>query len=180
MHRLFVALLPPEPVVDVLRAAQGGVERAHWQTPAQLHLTLAFVGEVGRHEAEALALALQRVEAPPLDLRLAGPGAFEGRRADRVSALWVGVTGVGLDALAVRLRQACRIAGVVPETRRFVGHVTVARFSGGGAPAAAVRPFMERAIPAQPWKADRFWLIESHMGRGGSHYEPMVDYPLKL
>jgi 2'-5' RNA ligase len=177
-HRLFVALLPPEPVADALLAATGGVEGAHWQSQAQLHLTLAFLGELGRHEANAVADALGLVRAGPLALRLTGPGAFEGRRPGQVSSLWVGVRGDGLEALSVRVRQACRAAGVHPESRRFVGHVTVARFSGGGVPAAAVRPFMERAIPALDWLATRFWLVESRMGRGGSHYEPVADYPL--
>lgn len=179
MHRLFVALLPPEPVADILLAAQGGVEHAHWQTRTQLHLTLAFLGEVSRHDANNLAEALARVRMAPLALRLGPPGAFEGRHAGRVTALWAGVSGAGLEALSVRVRQLCRQAGVAPEARRFQGHVTLARFSGGGAPAAAVRPFMERAIPPVEWPADRFRLVESHMGRGGSHYVPRADYPLQ-
>lgn len=178
MHRLFVALLPPDPVVDALLAAAGGVDGAHWQTREQLHLTLAFAGEVDRHAAEAVAEGLARVRGEPLALWLDGPGAFEGRRHGQVGALWAGVRGAGLEALAVRVRQACRLAGVEPEVRRFQAHVTLARFSGGGVPAAAVRPFMERAIPAVPWPVDRFWLMESRMGRGGSAYMPIADYPL--
>ena len=44
MPRLFVALRPPEPVLDALLDAMGGIDGARWQDDEQLHCTLAFLG----------------------------------------------------------------------------------------------------------------------------------------
>ena len=46
MHRLFVALRPPEDARDALIDTMEGVEGARWQFDEQLHLTLRFAGEV--------------------------------------------------------------------------------------------------------------------------------------
>ena len=48
MPRLFVALRPPEPVLDALIEAMGVIDGARWQDDEQLHCTLAFLGAVER------------------------------------------------------------------------------------------------------------------------------------
>ena len=54
MPRLFVAIRPPRAVREVLLDAMGGIEGARWQDEDQLHLTLAFVGEVDRAQSDGL------------------------------------------------------------------------------------------------------------------------------
>ncbi len=156
----------------------GGVEGARWQSDGQLHLTLAFFGTVDRHQAEALHAGLEAVRARAFALRLGPPGAFETARGGRVSALWRGVMphdAVG--ALAAAVRQAARLAGVVPDARRFVPHVTVARFAARGGDPAAIRPWVERHQPPAPdWEVTGFHLVESRMGREGAHYESHAYY----
>ena len=61
MHRLFVALEPPAAIRHQLLDLMGGIANARWQTEAQLHLTLRFIGEVDRHRAEDVAAALGRI-----------------------------------------------------------------------------------------------------------------------
>ena len=58
MHRLFVAIRPPEPVLDLLIDTMEGLPSLRWQHEDQLHLTLRFIGEVERPLAEDLAAAL--------------------------------------------------------------------------------------------------------------------------
>lgn len=178
MHRLFAAILPPEPVAQALVGAMGGVEGAHWQTAAQLHLTLAFVGPVDRHAANELAQSLENVSAAPITLTISEPGLFETARGGRAGTLFARIRAEGLDDLAARVRQACRRAGTPADNRRFVPHITLARMGARGVPLDGVRRFMETPLPAAQWQADRFWLVESHMGRSGSHYQPIADYPL--
>ena len=60
MHRLFVALRPPEPVRDLLLDTMDGAPALRWQDDEQLHLTLRFIGEVERPLA-ALAAKVERV-----------------------------------------------------------------------------------------------------------------------
>ena len=88
MHRLFVAIRPPEPIRDLLIDAMDDSADFRWQDDDQLHLTLRFVGEVDRPLAEDLALALTRITTDPFTLRIAGTGRFEQRNS---GALWAGV-----------------------------------------------------------------------------------------
>ena len=63
MHRLFVAIRPPEDIRDLLIDAMDDSADFRWQDDEQLHLTLRFIGEVERPIANDIADALTRVAA---------------------------------------------------------------------------------------------------------------------
>ncbi len=178
--RLFVALRPPPDVRDALTALMGGIEGAHWQGDNNLHLTLAFIGEVDGHQAEAATDALATAIAPPIDLSLGQFGSFDAARTDRTSTLWIGVTPAEpLAALAAAIRAALRRAGLEPDARKFVPHITLARFSRAGAPRDALRPWLStQSPPRETWRADAFQLVESRLGHSGPHYEPIAGFAL--
>ena len=172
MIRLFVALELPLPVRDALLAAMGGVAGARWQTDDQLHLTLRFIGEVDRHQAADIAAALGAVNIVPFDLALDGAGVFDKR--GRVDTLWVGVTPQAeVAALARRVDAALVRAGVAPETRAFVPHITVARF---GRDAGSVAGFPLVPLPIAPFTVDGFALWESRLGHAGADYRVVERY----
>jgi 2'-5' RNA ligase len=77
MHRLFVAIRPPEPIRDLLVDAMDQSADFRWQDDEQLHITLRFIGEVDRPAADDIADALGQVRAAPVELRIAGVGRFE-------------------------------------------------------------------------------------------------------
>src|SRR5438874_11395350 len=125
MHRLFVAIRPPEPIRDLLIDAMDDSPDFRWQDDEQLHLTLRFVGEVERPVAEDLADALGRIRAPHFAARIAGIGRFEQRNS---GALWAGVEPKApLAALAAKVERACVAAGLDPERRAFHPPITPAR-----------------------------------------------------
>ena len=173
MHRLFVAIVPPPDARAALIAAMGGVIGARWQTDAQLHLTLRFIGEVDRHRASDIVAALGQVPPPHFGARLAGPGSFE--RNGRIDSLWVGVTPhAALAALARRIDQALvRHAGLGAETRAFVPHITVARF---GRVAGPIAGWVARPPPAAAFTVQGFDLCESHLGHGGAEYRCVAAF----
>ncbi|WP_199555902.1 RNA 2',3'-cyclic phosphodiesterase [Sandaracinobacteroides hominis] len=179
-HRLFVALRPPPEIRAALLPIQSGIEGARWLNDNQLHLTLAFLGEVDRHGAEATLEALESVPFAPLDLKLGQLGSFDSTGPGRTSALWVGVEPAdALTDLATSVRTACRRAGLAPDARRFVPHITLARFSGAGASRETLRPWLETATPPPlQWRASNFHLVESILGQSGPHYEPLASYEL--
>ena len=128
MHRLFVAIRPPEPIRDLLADAMDGGADFRWQDDLQLHLTLRFVGEVERPVAEDLAAALGRVRAPPFEVRIKGVGRFDQRSS---GALWAGVEPKEpIAALAAKIERACQSVGLEPERRAFHPHITLARWKG--------------------------------------------------
>jgi len=176
MHRLFVGLRPPEPIRTQLLGLMGGLPGARWQSDEQLHLTLRFIGEVDRPRAEDAALALAGVQFPAFDLALAGVGMFDAR--GRPNAVWAGVRPHDeLARLHRKVDQAMVRAGLEPERRAYLPHVTLARMN---APAGAADRWLadHAALASEPFRCDALILFESHLGREGASYAAVARYPL--
>ena len=174
MARLFVALRPPSEVREALLAAMGGIERALWQADDQLHLTLAFAGEVGATQANGLVDALAEVESPAFAAEVSGVGHFERKGAP--VAVWARVPlSDPLAQLQRRVERACRRAGLAPETRGYRPHVTLARLPRSG---GAIGGWLAQhgTLRAGPWEVDGFTLFESHLRDEGALYRALVDY----
>jgi len=176
MHRLFVALRPPSLIRQAcLIAMEDGPPGWAWQEEEQLHVTLRYIGDVDRPVAEDVAVALGSLHAPPIDLALAGVGWFDhGPRG----ALFARLTPVEpLAALHTKLDRTLVRAGLEPERRAFLPHITLARRRS-----AAVDPagWLERtaALASDTECISSMILFESHLGRHGSSYEAIATYPL--
>jgi 2'-5' RNA ligase len=176
MHRLFVAIRPPEEVRAPLIDLMEGVEGARWQSEDQLHLTLRFIGEVDARLADDIDTALQSIRHPRFDLVLSGLGVFD--RRGQPTALWAGVTPhEPLKALHKKIDQALGRAGVAPERRAYLPHITLARFGRGAGP---LQPLLESAggITSQPFTVEQFRLYESQLTPIGAIYSPVARYSL--
>ena len=176
MHRLFIAIRPPRLIRERLLTIMDGVPGARWQTDDQLHLTLRFIGEVDRHQAEDVAAALASVHGSPFDLSLNGAGRFgQGARA---GSLWIGVAPhEPVAALHKKVDNACRRAGIAPDGRAYLPHITVARLGRSAGPAD---DFLQRAsaVSSEPFAVEAFGLYESSLGAGGAVYEIAQRYRL--
>jgi len=175
MHRLFVAIRPPETVRERLLDLMEGMPGMRWQDDGQLHLTLRFIGEVDRPVAEDLSAALQHIRFERFSLALEGVGKFEKHRN---GALWAGVTPKDqLKALNAKIERACQSAGLEPERRAFHPHITLARWKGRG---PRLDAYIQRhgGLTSEPWEAREFILYESHLAREGAHYEAIERFPL--
>lgn len=176
MHRLFVAIRPPEPIRLRLLGLMGGVQNARWQDDEQLHLTLRFIGEVDRHQAEDVAATLGSVRQPPFELALCGVGSF-GKRGK--GALWAGITPHDeLRDLHKKVDQACLRVGIPPDNRAYHPHITIARL---GRNAGILEPFIERwaGLSSETFAIDSFCLYESRLGSEGASYTIVERYPLR-
>ena len=177
MHRLFVAIRPPEDIRDLLIDAMDDSPDFRWQDEEQLHLTLRFIGEVERPVADDIADALGRIQSPPFDLRIAGAGRFEQRSS---GALWSGVEPKApVAALAAKIERACMTVGLDPERRAFHPHITLARWKGRRSREVADFLDRRRGLASEPFAVTEFILFESRLSRHGAHYEEVATYPLK-
>jgi 2'-5' RNA ligase len=177
MHRLFVAIRPPEPIRDLLIDAMDDSADFRWQDDEQLHLTLRFVGEVERPTAEDLADALGRIAAEPFQIRVSGVGRFEQRNS---GALWAGVDPKPpVAALAAKIERACLAVGLEPERRAFHPHITLARWKGRRTRELASFLERNRGLASDPFEVREFTLFESRLSRHGAHYEEVASYPLQ-
>lgn len=178
MHRLFVAIIPPRPVRARLLALMHGVEGARWQSDDQLHLTLRFVGEVDRHGAADIAASLARVRFDPFAAALSGVGTFG--NGGRVHTLWAGaVPRDTLTALHHRVDAAIAGAGIAPDRRAFMPHVTLARFARTADP-AGILAFVARhaGLASVRFAVTAFALMESSLGSEGASYQLVERYDL--
>lgn len=175
MHRLFIAIRPPDDVRRQLLGLMGGLHDLRWQNDNQLHLTLRFIGEVDRPVADDIAAALDSIRFNRFSIELDGVGKFEKRRQ---GALWAGLQPKDqLKALAAKVERACQSAGLEPEQRAYRPHITLARWNGR---APNLERFVERhaGLSSDPWQVQKFILFESHLGQGGAHYEAVERYSL--
>ena len=176
MHRLFVAIRPPPAMRQAcLAAMEDGPPGWAWQDEEQLHLTLRYIGDVDRPVAEDVAAALGSIQAPTIDLALAGVGWFDhGPRG----ALFARVAPVDpLAALHSKLDRALIRAGLKPEGRAFLPHITLARRRSSAVDPAG---WLERnaGLASAPETVASMILFESHLGRHGSSYEAVAAYSL--
>lgn len=176
MHRLFVAIRPPAPVRAQLLGLMGGVAGARWMSDERLHLTLRFIGEVDRHLARDVDAALGAVHHPRFAVAISGLGLFE--RRGEPATLWAGVAPLEpLRALHRKLDQALVRAGVEPERRAYMPHITIARLPRGAGP---VRSLVEQwgGVAGPPFEVEEFRLFESRLTPEGPVYSVAERYAL--
>ena len=174
--RLFVAIRPPRAVRERLAAAMGGISGARWQSEDQLHLTLRFIGDVDRRQAEDVHAALGAVRQAPFEVRLSGVGFFGSR--GQPAAVWAGVAPhEPLAALHRKIDQTLVRIGLEPERRAYMPHITLARLNRSAGP---IGGFLEQAghLASPLFMVDRFALFESDLTAERAVYSILADYPL--
>jgi RNA 2',3'-cyclic 3'-phosphodiesterase len=190
--RLFAALDPPpevcEGLADWARAAAaglcpGGRERGarsgalRLLDPAQMHVTVCFLGSRPVDEVDALAATIPACAAHACELELGAPVWLPPRRPQAL-AVEIHDEDGELSRLHEQLERALAAAAVdwEPQRRRFRAHVTVARVRGGGRRERNGRA----AHPAPPptpqvrFAPESLTLYRSWLDPGGAKYEPLA------
>ena len=161
--RLFVAVRPPDEVLDALAALPRARDTPlRWTTRDQWHVTLRFLGNVDDLEPVVGALTAIQRALEPVD-------AVLGPRAGVLGHQVVYLPVSGLDELATAVVEATRPFGEPPPTRRFRGHLTLARTKGGIVDRSSLD------LSAR-WTVDHVELIRSHLGRGPATYETLATF----
>lgn len=135
--RLFFAVNFSEREKDAIMSKVGELKkicsRGNFSRRDNLHVTLAFLGEVPRERLAAVIDAAKSVDFSPLDLTVRGTGNFG-------SVVWLGVDGAeALRALAESVRSSCEEKNIEFDRRPFSPHLTICReatFSGCKTPAS--------------------------------------------
>ncbi|MEC9343056.1 MAG: RNA 2',3'-cyclic phosphodiesterase [Pseudomonadota bacterium] len=177
MPRLFTAIEIPSDIALHLSMLRGGLPGARWIDPENYHITLRFIGDVDGRTADEVAAALSRVERAPIELRLCGLDAFGGNKPH---SLYAGVdAGPALNELQGELERRMQRIGLKAEGRRFVPHVTLARFRGVKSVDIATYLSLRGSFSTKSFRADRFVLLSSRDSVGGGPYVTEETYPLQ-
>lgn len=176
MPRLFAAIVMPEEIATTLDRVRQPTPGAFWIPPTDMHLTLRFVGDVGKGQAREFAEELARIELSAFSLKLDGLGAFGG---DEPRVLWAGVQpSETLDALARACDRAARNAGLPAEGRTWKPHVTLARLRHTPVD-AVVRVLSRKAtFNTDEFFVGSFALMSAKPGLGGGPYVVEETYAL--
>lgn len=177
MIRAFVAIRPPDPVIDRLVGLQAGAP-GRITPPENLHLTLVFLGEIPSTMLQDADSEFGRLNAPSFSLTLDGVDLFGGSKP---RLLYADVRPEpALTELQARAAQAARNARIGLDSRRYTPHVTLSRLDGRGTDRKRAERFVaERsAFLAGPFEVTEFGLYRSTLRARGPVYELLKSYPL--
>jgi 2'-5' RNA ligase len=177
--RLFVGIAIPPDIGDMLWSLTGGLRGARWMPAETYHLTLRFLGDAGRPQAEELHKTLSAVAMPGFEIALSGIDYFGTSSRPRV--LWAGVDpSLPLNRLARKIDRAARRAEFPREDRGFTPHVTIARLANISLVEVMAFVQQKALFRAPSFPVTQFTLFESRPGGGAPAYIPLADYPLSL
>ncbi|SQA52799.1 2'-5' RNA ligase [Yersinia pseudotuberculosis] len=171
VRRLFFALTLPDAMQQEIvqwRAGHFSPEAGRPVAAANLHLTLAFLGEVSATKAQVLQQQAGRIQQAGFSVTLDDIGHWPGS-----GVIWLGCKNPprGLLQLAQLLRSQAARSGCYQTPLPFHPHVTLLR--------NATRPV---ALPAksgnETFQADHFSLYESVFARGRTRYNIVQSWPL--
>ncbi len=156
-------------VQDRLRAKG----RGRFTTPENLHLTLAFLGEVDEARLPSLKDVMSSLTVPRMELRFSHVGCFR-----RDSELWW--IGAEADPSLMKLQRelisGLKAAGFSPDEKRFRPHITLARDMHIGA-ADRASSLQAELLPV-PFSAaaDHISLMLSHRPNGRLTYTELYSH----
>ncbi len=175
MIRLFTALEIPDEIAERLRHLQRGIEHARWIERDSFHITLRFIGDIPENVADEVDQELSAVPFTPFELTLEGVDAFGG--ADPHAVYASVKPSEPLKILQARHESAIRRAGLKPEPRKFIPHVTLARLRG--VETAEVYQFIaaNNLFATPTFEVTHFVLYSARSTVGGGPYVAERLYP---
>ncbi|MCW5603551.1 MAG: RNA 2',3'-cyclic phosphodiesterase [Burkholderiales bacterium] len=170
-HRLFFALWPDAAVRAAFYGVAGAIRKecgGRATAVRNLHLTLAFLGDVPVVRLPELHVLGASIRAPRFDLHVDALGYW---RHNRIVWAGVSVFPPALSVLVEQLTAGLKSAGFRCEDRSYVPHVTLVRDARTG-------PRTVRAPDAE-WAVSDFALVRSARGKGAMRYEVLRRWRLR-
>lgn len=168
-------------LAEVSARVDCGRSKVNWVRPENLHVTMHFLGDVDDAKlAEVCRLAGEAAAGvEPFGFHVRGLSCIPPRGAVRM--IWADAadpTG-RMEALRNSLMSALAGLGFREESRRFKGHITLARVRFGRQ-VERIRRGVEAAAPAGlPGQfAEELVAYSSRLGPGGPTYEAIARAPL--
>lgn len=176
LPRLFFALWPDASVRSAISAAADRLpEPGGRRVPeGNLHLTLAFLGEVEPGVLPRLEQAAADVAFTPFTVELDHAAVFPGARVRYLGASASPPALAALhDALTERLVHAAGLVDLTAATAHpFTPHVTIARAIPDGTDATPIG-----LVEPIAWAVSEFVLVHSDRARGAGAYQRLGTWP---
>lgn len=185
--RLFVGIRLPDGVRRRLAAIQDALRepraRIGWVRPENLHVTIAFLGDVPADHIADWSRALDAAAGgvPGFDMGIERLGRFGTPGNPKVIWAGPGATPPGLAAVRANVAAVCRGFGIRVEDRPFSAHVTLGRVRSAAGAEAVVRRLEAFPLPLgiEPFRVRRIGLMRSDLLPGGPVYTRLHESPLR-
>lgn len=182
--RTFVCVEVPAEIRARLEALQRLLRRPDvpisWVKPANIHLTIKFLGDVPASRIEHVGRAVERAcqPIPPFDLTVAGAGCFPAAKSPRV--LWVGLQPLPdeLRRLHANLEAELAREGFAREAKRFAPHLTIGRVRDPLKARQTVAELLAAGFAAETYRAEEVIVMRSELNPAGSIYTPQAKVRL--
>jgi 2'-5' RNA ligase len=176
----------PDDVLSAVSRVQGQLKsygfRTKWVRPANIHVTLKFLGDIDSGTIDAIASAMVSAAegCAPISLSAKGIGVFPNTKRPRV--LWVGLTGEVnlLIDLQRKLDDRLSDIGFAKERRSFKGHLTLGRFKARVNSSEITRALTEfEDFETQSFMARELILFKSELRPTGAVYSKLEGISLE-
>lgn len=149
-----------------------------WVEPENLHITLAFLGDITHAQASSLDGALSRIGGRPFGIATGRAGGPGGLAAPRVIWLSMAEGARELERLASSVARAAASCGIELEAKKFRPHMTLARVRGEARPLPREIADELASAPQASWTCASFALMRSELSRSGPTYTAIARYDL--
>lgn len=146
--------------------------------PQNLHITLAFIGEIDQNRTVEVISSLTAITFPPICVTLTGTGRFPAQtKSPRV--LWIGIeVDDHCHQLSASIISTLTKTGLHFEKRPFSPHLTIARCRYPIADKLDILMNENKSILFHQFITNEFVLYKSFRGPDGIQYEPIQRFPL--
>jgi len=184
--RTFIAInLSPEiknTLSELIKELAQGDRSIKWVSEDGMHLTLKFLGEIGKEKVAEIENLLRSVSEKyrPFLLKLKGTGFFPAnRKAARV--LWVGIEEEKtLEALQLKLEGELEKLGFPREERRFHPHLTLGRVKNPSnleQTLSLLEKYRERSFGEMT--VEKITFFQSTLRPTGAEYSVLSEFKLR-
>ncbi len=184
--RAFIAVEITAEVREKLAVLQSKLRKAGgrvgWVAPENIHLTMAFLGNVFAAQVAALSEALDAVAAgfKPFQFEVSDVGFFGSPKSPRI--IWAGVAEEMPNLIDLQKLVAARVVGLgLPlENRPFKPHLTLGRVRSGKRADELTSALTSAKNTAFGWvPVQRLLLMQSHLEHQGVRYSILHESALK-
>jgi len=171
-----------EIISQVLPDMKKSLRDVRWLMPANIHLTIVFMGSVPSEQIKPVGERVAKVcmRHKPFNVSLGGAGLFSGRRIPKV--IWISLAGdiARMSRFRNDLHKALLPFGIKREKRRFSPHLTLGRFRRGARTGKYLDDFLVRYrdITSPMCKLNELILFQSNLKPDGAVYTRLMGWPL--
>lgn len=182
--RTFVCIDIPESIKERIEKLQRDLRRIDaqisWVKPANIHLTLKFLGDVSQAKIPAINAAITDVAkvCNPFQITVGATGCFPSPR--KPSILWVGLSQSSdeLPSLHKAIEDGLARQGFAREGKKFTPHLTIARIRNPRNADQVADAFLTGGFANEDFRAKEIIVMRSQLSPQGSIYTPLAVIPL--